>query len=160
MDIDTNGLGSHYIKRSFESLTDDLEFLFERLNVAVCVAGVLIDGPDTAISGDLLRKTCDSLPIRYSEYLLPQNTGLERIVALIESLNLEKDIHGLIIEVPSSLKSKLNLLYDHISPEKNIRLKDEDYRKIGKFGRDPQEKYILSILTMLEKAFDTAVRQA
>ena len=160
MDIDMYGLGSQYIKRSFESLTDDLEFLFERLHVAVCVAGVLIDGPDTAVSRDLLRKTCDALPIRYSEYLLPQNTGLERIVALIESINLEKNIHGLIIEVPSSLKSKLNLLYDHISPQKNIRLKDEDYHKIGKFGHDPQEKYILSILTMLEKAFNNAVRQA
>lgn len=160
MDIDMNGLGSQYIKRSFESLTDDLEFLFERLNVPVCLAAVLIDGPNTAISRDLLRKTCDSLPIRYSEYLLPQNIGLEKVVALIESLNREKDIHGLIIEVPSSLESKLNLLYDYISPQKNIRLNDEDYHKIEKFGLDPHEKYILSILMMLEKAFNTAVDQA
>ena len=160
MDIDVNGLGSQYIKRSFESLTDDLEFLFERLNVAVCIAAVLIDGPDTAVSRDLLRKTCDSLPIRYTEYLLPQNIGLERVVELIESLNREKDIHGLIIEVPSAFESKLNLLYDTISPQKNIRLNDEDYHKIEKFSLDPHEKYILSILTMLEKAFNNAVYQA
>lgn len=118
MDIDMNGLGSQYIKRSFESLTDDLEFLFERLNEPVCLAAVLIDGPNTAISRDLLRKTCDSLPIRYSEYLLPQNIGLEKVVTLIESLNREKSIHGLIVVVPSTLKSVLNLLYDHISPQK------------------------------------------
>ena len=160
MDIDKNDLGSQYIKRSFESLTDDLEFLFQRLNVSVCLAAVLIDGPNTAISRDLLQKTCDSLPIRYTEYLLPQNIGFERVVALIESLNREKDIHGLILEVPPSLESKLNLLYDSISPQKNIRLNDEDYHKLEKFGLDPHEKYILSILMMLEKAFNTAVDQA
>lgn len=159
MDIDMNGLGSQYINRSFESLNDDLEFLFERLNVPVCFAAVLIDGPNTAISRDLLRKTCDSLPIHYSEYLLPQNIELEKVVALIESLNREKDIHGLIIEVPSSLDSKLNLLYDYISPQKSIRLNDEDYHKIEKLGLDLHEKDILSILMMLEKTFNTAVDQ-
>ena len=160
MDIDMNGLGSQYIKRSFESLTDDLEFLFERLFVPVCLAAVLIDGPNTAISRDLLRKTCDSLPIRYSEYLLPQNIGLEKVVAMIESLNRQKDIHGVIIEVPFSLDSKLNQLYDYISPQKNIRLNDEDYHKIERFSLETHEKYTLSILMMLEKAFNNAVAQA
>ena len=160
MDIDMNGLGSQYIKRSFESLTDDLEFLFERLFVPVCLAAVIIDGPNTAISRDLLRKTCDSLPIRYSEYLLPQNIGLEKVVAMIESLNRQKDIHGVIIEVPFSLDSKLNLLYDYISPQKNIRLNDEDYHKIERFSLETHEKYTLSILMMLEKAFNNAVAQA
>jgi len=155
-----NGLGSQYIKRSFESLTDDLEFLFERLFVPVCLAAVIIDGPNTAISRDLLRKTCDSLPIRYSEYLLPQNIGLEKVVAMIESLNRQKDIHGVIIEVPFSLDSKLNLLYDYISPQKNIRLNDEDYHKIERFSLETHEKYTLSILMMLEKAFNNAVAQA
>ena len=160
MDVDMNGLGSQYIERSFESLTDDLEFLFERLFVPVCLAAVIIDGPNTTISRDLLRKTCDSLPIRYSEYLLPQNIGLEKVVAMIESLNRQKDIHGVIIEVPSSLDSKLNLLYDYISPQKNIRLNDEDYHKIERFSLETHEKYTLSILMMLEKAFNNAVAQA
>jgi len=39
-------------------------------------------------------------------------------------------------------------------------LNDEDYHKIEKFSLDPHEKYILSILTMLEKAFNNAVYQA
>ena len=160
MDVDMNGLGSQYIKRSFESLTDDLEFLFERLFVPVCLAAVIIEGPNTAISRDLLRKTCDSLPIRYSEYLLPQNIGLEKVAAMIESLNRQKAIHGVIIEVPSSLDSKLNQLYDYISPQKNIRLNDEDYHKIERFSLEPHEKYTLSILMMLEKAFNNAVASA
>lgn len=38
-------------------------------------------------------------------------------------------------------------------------MNDEDYHKIEKFGLDPHEKDILSILMMLEKTFYTAVDQ-
>lgn len=146
---------SPLIKRSFEALTDDLLFLFERLNVRVSLVAVYIENVNHSIPKGLLRKTCAALPLSFTEYFVPQNTGWDEIIALVKSLNVDKDIHGLIADLPFSPDSILIF----IDPLKNVRLNNSDYLQLKELGLPPNEEEILSILMMLEKTFDAAVEQ-
>lgn len=150
---------NQFIKRSIEALTEDLLFLFERLNVRISLAAVFIEGQNLIVSRELLRKTCESLPLHFSEYLLPENIGLDEVVALVKSLNQENNIHGLIIDLPFAPDTIAKELFNFIDPLKNIRLNDADYYKLKEVSIAPHEEDILMILMMLEKTFDAAVEQ-
>ncbi|MHB1652986.1 MAG: tetrahydrofolate dehydrogenase/cyclohydrolase catalytic domain-containing protein [Desulfitobacteriaceae bacterium] len=156
---DENQFDSQFVKRSYEALTDDLLFLFDRLNVRVSFAVVFIEGHVPVVPRDLLRKTCESLPIHFSEYTIPHNIHLAEALALINSLNLTRDINGLIINLPPSPDFMLKQLFNSIDPLKNVWLNDSDYLKLKQLTLDPYEIDILSILMILEKTFNSAVEQ-
>lgn len=153
---DESEYGSQIIRRSFEALTDDLLFLFERLNVRVSLAAVFMEDQNSVFSLNLLRKTCESLPLLYFEYVLPKNANEEQVKALIESLNHTREINGVIVDLPIVAPDA----FDFIDPLKNVRLNTEDYLKLSELALSPHEEDVLAILMMLEKTFDAAVIQA
>lgn len=150
---------SLFIKRSSEALTEDLLFLFERLNIRVSLAAVFIEGRNPTIFRDLLQKICETLPIHFSEYSLSENTDLDEVIVLIKSLNRANDINGLIIELPFSLDSRSKQLFNLIDPVKDVRLNNADHLIIKQRVYTPNEEEILSILMMIEKAVEATVKQ-
>lgn len=147
--------GSEIIKRSLEALADDLLFLFERLNVRVCLAGAFMEDQHPAFPRDLLHKICASLPLSFSEHLLPKTAHEGQVRTLIESLNHTQQVNGIIVDLPAN-----HYLLNLIDPLKDVRLNNEDYLKLKKLDLSPPEEDFLSILMILEKTFDAAVDQS
>lgn len=65
-------------------------------------------------------KACEKLGIRSFRYHLPEQTGPEELLALIDHLNADSKIHGILVQLPlPSHIEEREILY-HVSPEKDV----------------------------------------
>ncbi|GAB6175025.1 hypothetical protein JCM15765_45030 [Paradesulfitobacterium aromaticivorans] len=148
-----------FIRRSLEALTEDLEFLFGCLRAQVSLAAVYVEGYSSGFPRTLLRQTCESLPVRFAEYLLPDNAGPDEAVALINSLNKAEDIHGLIADLPPFSGFTSEQLSALIDPRKSVQLNNSDYLPPWEYDLTPHEQEVLRVLIILEKTFSAAAEQ-
>ena len=86
-----------------------------------CLAVVMV-GNDEA-SGIYVKnknKACEYLGIKTDNYLLPQDTKEEELLKLIDKLNKDKDVNGILVQLPlpSHIDEKKVLL--NISPLKDV----------------------------------------
>ena len=130
-------------------------FLFERLNVCVAIAAIFSENQNSASFRQLLRETCRDLPLLLHEHILPQDAPPDQIITLIKSLNLNKSINGIIVDLPSPA----NYVFNHIDPQKDVRLNHADQVKLKEWSLAPEEEHLLGILMILEKTFDITVEQ-
>lgn len=102
-----------------------------------CLCAVLVgqDGGSVSyVNGQ--RKVCESLGVKHNTIELPIETSEAELIKVIEKLNVDNDIHGIIIQLP---------LPKHINEKKVIAalsyLKDVDgltYENIGRFYKGEQ----------------------
>ena len=45
-------------------------------------------------------KACEDVGIEYEEYILPANTKMEELLELIEKLNNDETVHGILVQSP------------------------------------------------------------
>ena len=65
-------------------------------------------------------KACDEIGIAFEEYLLNENTKQEELIGLIEKLNNDNTIHGILLQSPIPKKLDINEAFRTISPEKDV----------------------------------------
>ncbi|MDI9482967.1 MAG: bifunctional methylenetetrahydrofolate dehydrogenase/methenyltetrahydrofolate cyclohydrolase FolD [Bacillota bacterium] len=82
--------------------------------LAVIIVG---DEPASRIYVNNKKKACDEIGIRSFEYALPAETSEEEIIELIKTLNCDKNIHGILVQLP---------LPPHINDEKVLLTIDPD----------------------------------
>lgn len=82
--------------------------------LAVIIVG---DDPASRIYVNNKKKACDEIGIRSFEYALPAETSEEEIIELIKTLNCDKNIHGILVQLP---------LPPHINDEKVLLTIDPD----------------------------------
>lgn len=66
------------------------------------------------------KKACEALGIISQEYALPENTTQEELLALIETLNNEKSINGILCQLPLPKHLDENAVINAISPLKDV----------------------------------------
>lgn len=143
-----------YVRRSLEALTEDFQFLFGCLRVQVSLAAVSVEGYRSGFPRALLRQTCESLPVRFVEYLLPENSGPGEAADLIDSLNQAEDIHGLIVDLPIFPGLTSEQFSARIDVRKRIQLNDSDFLVPWEYDITPHEEEVLRVLLILEKTFN------
>lgn len=83
---------------------------------------VVLVGSDPASQVYVARKqkSCERLGIKSFEYLLPEETGEEELLKLIDELNSRKDVNGILVQLPlpKHINSK-KVLYA-IDPNKDV----------------------------------------
>jgi len=113
--------GSEISKQIKEELKQDVAKLKEKHNVVPGLATVLV-GEDEAskVYVGAKEKACKELGI-YSERIdLPGNTSEEELLALIERLNKDPKIHGILVQLPLPKHiNETNVLYA-INPRKDV----------------------------------------
>ena len=65
-------------------------------------------------------KACQEIGIDYEEYLLPANTKMDELLELIEKLNNDETIHGILVQSPLPVGLDANEAFRKISPKKDV----------------------------------------
>ena len=65
-------------------------------------------------------RACDEVGIEFEEYLLPATTEQSELLNLIDKLNKQEDINGILLQSPISDGLDINEAFRKISPEKDV----------------------------------------
>lgn len=65
-------------------------------------------------------KVCNEIGIEFDEYLLPEKTKQQELLELIEKLNNDKTINGILLQSPIPQHLDINEAFRTISPEKDV----------------------------------------
>jgi methylenetetrahydrofolate dehydrogenase (NADP+) / methenyltetrahydrofolate cyclohydrolase len=85
------------------------------------LAAVLVgDNPASVIYVRNKRKACDEVGIYSEEHRLPERTKQEDLLKLIETLNADPKIHGMLIQLPLPKQINTDRVLDAISPAKDV----------------------------------------
>jgi len=101
------------IKREVDSLRSR--------GVSPCLATILIgDDPASQIYVRLKHKSCEEVGIVSKNLQLPPNAKQEEVIKLIESLNEDSDVHGILIQLPIPGFIDGYELVERIHPDKDV----------------------------------------
>lgn len=65
-------------------------------------------------------KACEEVGIQYEEHILPSNTKMEELLGLIEKLNNDETIHGILVQSPLPEGLDANIAFRTISSQKDV----------------------------------------
>lgn len=65
-------------------------------------------------------KACEEIGIEYEEFLLPEKTTMEELISLIDELNNNTTIHGILVQSPLPKGLDANEAFQAISPKKDV----------------------------------------
>ena len=65
-------------------------------------------------------KACNEIGIEFEEFLLAENTKQEELIELIEKLNKDSSIHGILLQSPIPAHLDINEAFRTIAPEKDV----------------------------------------
>ena len=65
-------------------------------------------------------KACEDVGIEYEEYLLSAETKMEELLELIEKLNNDETVHGILVQSPLPQGLDANVAFRTISPKKDV----------------------------------------
>lgn len=85
--------------------------------MAVVLVG---DDPASKVYVNNKKKACAEVDIYSEEYRLPVETTQEELLALIEKLNADPNIHGILVQSPLPKHLDEKLVVEHIDPNKDV----------------------------------------
>jgi len=66
------------------------------------------------------KKACEETGIRSFEYVLPEETTEEELISLVETLNEDKSVHGILVQLPLPDHINKDNVIMKISPDKDV----------------------------------------
>lgn len=83
---------------------------------------VIMVGDDKASAVYVRNKSraCDEIGIEFEEYLLGKETTMEELLNLIDELNNNSKIHGILLQSPIPSNLDINEAFKRIAPEKDV----------------------------------------
>lgn len=101
-------------------VAQDVEALKAR-GICPGMAVVLVgDDPASKIYVNNKKKACAETGIYSEEHLMPAETTQEELLALIEKLNADEKIHGILVQSPLPKHLDEKLVVEHIDPRKDV----------------------------------------
>ncbi|MEE0809229.1 MAG: bifunctional methylenetetrahydrofolate dehydrogenase/methenyltetrahydrofolate cyclohydrolase FolD [Acutalibacteraceae bacterium] len=89
--------------------------------ISVGLAVILVgENPASKIYVSNKKKACEQLGIRSFEYLLPENATQDELLELIHTLNSEKNINGILCQLPLPRHMDEKAVIAAINPEKDV----------------------------------------
>lgn len=87
-----------------------------------CCLAVIIVGNDPAsrVYVNNKKKACEKVGIRSLEYALPEETTTGELLALIDTLNADKGVNGILCQLPVPKHIDKNAVLDRILPQKDV----------------------------------------
>lgn len=90
-------------------------------NIVPGLAVVLVgDDPPSQVYVRMKKKACAELGIRSFAYDLPKNCSERRLLKLIDKLNADNDVHGILVQLPVPEQIREKNVVNAISPEKDV----------------------------------------
>ncbi len=112
-------------KRIAEQLLDGIAVRVEarmaeggtRPTLAVVLVG---DDAASAVYVRNKRRACDRVGFRSLDFDRPASTTQAELFALVDQLNADPDVHGILVQLPLPPHIDANALIDHIDPRKDV----------------------------------------
>ena len=113
--------GKAVAKEIQKEVREEVEGLKRRWGMAPGLAVVLVgDDPASHLYVKNKEKACKEVGIRSEEHLLPATISEKELLALIQSLNRDKDIHGILVQLPLPAHIRSEKVLEAVSPHKDI----------------------------------------
>lgn len=65
-------------------------------------------------------RACEEIGIEFKEYLLPNDTKQEELISLIEKLNKDKNVNGILLQSPIPKPLNIQEAFNTIDPKKDV----------------------------------------
>lgn len=65
-------------------------------------------------------KACEDVGIEFEEHILPEETTMDELLNLIDTLNNKKDVSGILLQSPIPKHLNIKKAFESISPEKDV----------------------------------------
>ena len=89
--------------------------------ISVCLAVVIVgDDPASKIYVRNKKKSCEECGIKSLEFALEENTSQEELLALIDKLNNDDEVNGVLVQMPLPKHLSEKAVIDAISPLKDV----------------------------------------
>ena len=111
-------------KKISKQIKDELKEEVLKLNAAgksACLAVVQVgDDPASSVYVNNKKKACAYIGIRSKAYELPESTTEEELVSLVEELNEDDEVNGILVQLPLPEHIDEDKIIRTISPEKDV----------------------------------------
>lgn len=107
--------GKALSKKLIESVKDKVEKL--KPTLAVVLVG---ENPASLTYVKHKRKACDKAGIEYLEYRFPDSLSQEELIDQVEKLNNDKDVNGILVQLPLPPHIEVPLVIRAIDPAKDV----------------------------------------
>lgn len=95
--------------------------LKDRMGIVPGLASILVgDDPASEIYVRNKRRACGRCGMLSEEYNLPEETSEEELLSLIERLNLDEKIHGILVQLPLPFHMNPTKVIRKVSPDKDV----------------------------------------
>ena len=86
-----------------------------------CLAVVLVgENPASKVYVNNKKKGCAEVGIKSLEYLLPEETTEEELLSLVDKLNADDEVNGILVQLPLPKQISEQKVIERISPEKDV----------------------------------------
>ena len=109
------------------NLKQEVESLNAKVGLAVIIVG---NNPASRVYVNNKKKACEEIGFLSREYALPEETTQEELVNLVKELNEDKEINGILVQLPLPKHLDEKAVIETISP-----LKDVDAFHISNVGK-------------------------
>lgn len=108
---------SEYIKNSVKAEVETLKKSGISVGLAVIIVG---DNPASKVYVANKEKACEAIGIKSYKYALPETTTNDDLLKLIDELNADEEIDGILCQLPLPAHLDEKIIIDRILPEKDV----------------------------------------
>ena len=108
---------SAFIKNQVKQEVDALSAQGKSVTLAVIIVG---NDPASRVYVNNKKKACEATGIRSLEFALPEDTKEEELIELIGKLNDDKDVYGILCQLPLPKHIDESKIIDAVSGEKDV----------------------------------------
>lgn len=103
-----------------EELKEEVQRIHER-GGHVCLAVIQVgDDPASTVYVNNKKKACAYVGIESRAFELPEKTDEAQLLALVEKLNKDSDVHGILVQLPLPAHINADMVIRAISPDKDV----------------------------------------
>ncbi len=104
-----------------EKIAMETAELKAKYGVSIGLAVVIVgDNPASRIYVNNKKKACEAVGFESFEYALPTETTQEELLALIDKLNKDDKVNGILVQLPLPKHLDEKLVINNISPDKDV----------------------------------------
>ncbi len=100
-----------------EQVRDEIAHGNIKAGLAVVIVG---SDPASRVYVNNKKKACEFCGIKSFEYALPEETTMEQLLELIDTLNNDKNVNGILVQLPLPKQLDEKAVIERISPKKDV----------------------------------------
>lgn len=100
-----------------ERVRDEIAAKGLKIGLAVVIVG---NNQASRVYVNNKKKACEFCGITSYEYALPEETTEEQLLELVDTLNWDKNVNGILVQLPLPEQIDEKKIIEHISPEKDV----------------------------------------